>query len=540
MAAVNSGAGLVALTTIYECQLSGHTMNAWVVRIPEQLGTAAIDAINTATRAVRGKDVAHLKRVQTRDQVPKTVATLFSEREGSLFLACDTDCITLARLTTVLSANLPAIAPDLEIHIVAVPKYGPTSKERAEKWSESHWPTIYKHTNPFGPHPSMVEKAEAELAGEVKKAMKVAHDCGKLSRTTHRGTGVGCTIIYRDWNRNIKYIAAAADARYSYQTPAPEVHETECPDGHPTLHSVMRAIGMVARKRREAPVLEANRAASGIRPINCAICNREDLDDYYHCDICLEGSYDLCPNCYRSGRRYFKYGKRCWEAKNEVHKFERRVKDKETAARFDEEAAVAAELAPDDVEYFLDRPLPGTVEADIYNSSRLAPDGYLCQNMEIYITHEPCVMCCHAMLHSRFDRIIFHHRMPLTGALTPERELGLGYGLWWRKELNWRALAWEYKDENEEGKKGKAAERGLPEGEKVVAKKETHADETDKRTNENEEGEKGEEGSAGEKAEDTQRTTEADQDAQELFRQLCIKTKGPEEDRKGVDPNMHA
>ena len=55
-----------------------------------------------------------------------------------------------------------------------------------------------------------------------------------------------------------------------------------------------------------------------------------------------------------------------------------------------------------------------------------------------------------ALVHSRVGRVIFKHRMPKTGGLTAEMvsngtgPVGLGYGLCWRKELNWQFMCWEY------------------------------------------------------------------------------------------------
>jgi hypothetical protein len=183
---------------------------------------------------------------------------------------------------------------------------------------------------------------------------------------------------------------------------------------------------------------------------------------------------------------------------------------------------------------YLNKPLT-TFEAAAFARDVLAPRGYLCVGLELYVTHEPCLMCSMALLHSRFDRIVFARRMPRTGGLTAETLLrpsppnvgrggrgigvaasiingdcssggssgsssgdaeeeekengdavgegrgeaeaeegnggakgrgrggeeeeegagtgagGRGYGLFWRPELNWKFLAWEWCDADPAG-----------------------------------------------------------------------------------------
>jgi tRNA-specific adenosine deaminase 3 len=94
--------------------------------------------------------------------------------------------------------------------------------------------------------------------------------------------------------------------------------------------------------------------------------------------------------------------------------------------------------------------------------------------MELYVTHEPCVMCSMAILHSRFGRVVIGRGMGGTGGMMAERrrddcndcndcnehgggeegcggdEAGLRYGLFWRGELNWKVLCWLWKAEGEE------------------------------------------------------------------------------------------
>lgn len=73
-------------------------------------------------------------------------------------------------------------------------------------------------------------------------------------------------------------------------------------------------------------------------------------------------------------------------------------------------------------------------------------EGYLCSNLDIYLTHEPCVCCAMAMVHSRFRACILINKMQTSGALSARTHQSLlGYGLFWRRELNWRVLTFQYK-----------------------------------------------------------------------------------------------
>ena len=121
---------------------------------------------------------------------------------------------------------------------------------------------------------------------------------------------------------------------------------------------------------------------------------------------------------------------------------------------------LAAGKDPDllDRKLFCDSPLT-KLEKEHYAKDNIPSSGYLCVDLDIYITHEPCVMCSMAILHSRFKRCIFGRRMPHTGGFTADTvgekvgendtSKGLGHGIFWRpSELNWKLLAWEWKDED--------------------------------------------------------------------------------------------
>lgn len=76
-------------------------------------------------------------------------------------------------------------------------------------------------------------------------------------------------------------------------------------------------------------------------------------------------------------------------------------------------------------------------------------DTYLCSGLDLYLTHEPCISCAMAMIHSRFRACIFAASMPETGSLSADvADNGLGYGLFWRSELNWRVMVFQHREDN--------------------------------------------------------------------------------------------
>ena len=94
-------------------------------------------------------------------------------------------------------------------------------------------------------------------------------------------------------------------------------------------------------------------------------------------------------------------------------------------------------------------------EMEAFELEHPNPEGYLCHGLELYLTHEPCVQCSMSILHSRMGKVVFAERMPLTGGMSSEDRghghprlatygCGPGLGLFWRRELNWSLLAWEW------------------------------------------------------------------------------------------------
>lgn len=315
-------------------------------------------------------------------------------------LICPTRAMSLRDLYDILKSHTPftssadSWAYPLEIKQITVPLLAPTSAAQAEELSTAYWPTFYRKTNPFGAHPTSIAKAEDELHNPpennlgIEDAMELAEQIGAEGVRRGIGAGPGVVILERiDGETNI--IAVASDARYK-----PQEHQfadddtSSCGRGNMMGHAVMRAVGMVGRKRLRVASTGITKAAA------------------------------------KAESNFAKGG-----------------------IALDEKARDA---------FFLDLPVM-ELEEKYFQVDNLKPDGYLSLKLEIFLTHEPCIMCCMALVHSRVGRVIFKHRMPKTGGLTAEvasnnsGPVGLGYGLCWRKELNWQFMCWEYMPMVEQG-----------------------------------------------------------------------------------------
>ncbi|KAK4580477.1 hypothetical protein LTR86_000680 [Recurvomyces mirabilis] len=470
---------MVMLKSKEECRLGNDTVTCYIVELPSKHAEWILKVIKDNVEGQDALDLQHLRRfakpkflpphvIGERDRIKELYSVPRSwdagppsvmqdsespswewaasarkrneSRAPTLYLLiCPTNVIGVKDLHDLLLLHPPFVSsPDswsypLELKEVTVPRLAPTSPEQAAAWSDEYWPTFYRKTNPFGAHPATIEKAETELQEpstnnvSIEAMMQLAEQAGDATEKLGYGISTGCVIVERVEDQT-EIIAVAGDARgkplpsesgacvsledlsledleeddkgtkkggggafakktarkkrkKQEQKLAKLAEEHACTSGNVMCHAVMRAIGMVGRKRL--------RIAS--QPIS-------------------------------------------------------------TRAQKAEAGFISAGLAHDEKArdaFFLDLPI-NALEQQYFEKDNIKADGYLCLKLEIFLTHEPCIMCSMALVHSRVGRVIFKHRMSETGGLTAEMDsndsgpVGLGYGLCWRKELNWQFMCWEW------------------------------------------------------------------------------------------------
>lgn len=366
----------------------------------------------------RSASATTLVHATASNSIPVNSRTRTDDVTDELFLIVgSTNAISSVAVGEELSANVN----DAVICSIRVPRLAPTSQEQAALWSSQYWPTVYKKSNPFGPHPSIVTRTEQEIQGDVEKWMDLASEVAHQADVAGSGEAVGVVIVERK-NGIGRPVAVAGDARWVDWSPKGP--------GNVTAHAALRAIAMVAAGVKATDKSEQSTATvlgSIIQPeietipADQSICI--DSTSTFRLETKNIGAEQLVKAVVESSPRDSQ--EVTWNAKPDTDVMFMNVgreKQVEAANIFQDKPVLAAEKGHCD--------LLGT-EA-----------GYLCHELEIYCTHEPCVMCSMAILHSRFGKMIFQHRMPRTGGMCADGDLG--HGLFWRKELNWTLLAWQW------------------------------------------------------------------------------------------------
>ena len=67
----------------------------------------------------------------------------------------------------------------------------PTSQVQAAMWSSQFWPTVYRRSNPLGPHPSMVSRGTEDIKDDASVWMALAHRVALDAKRAGIGEAIG-------------------------------------------------------------------------------------------------------------------------------------------------------------------------------------------------------------------------------------------------------------------------------------------------------------------------------------------------------------
>ncbi len=335
-------------------------------------------------------------------------------------------------------ASVDGIRDDIFIGIIPVPLLAPTSQVQANLWSQQFWQTVYRKNNPLGPHPSNICRTTSVVSRDASVWMTLAHRVARKSRDDGLGEPIGAVIIKRTIpgkidsakNAPCKSERSNSNITQSSQT-AIEPTSSDMPE-NATSHD--------SHDLGNNDTIEDTMGSdtSGPEP--------EEKETTQIVALAGDARWHQQEKVGRTGNPMGHAALRAISmVAQKLVRTENRPESKPAIMEF---------------EAFQDGPLLDD-EQVVFDAEHPCPDGYLCHDLELYLTHEPCVMCAMAILHSRMGRIVFRHRMPLTGGMSSEDRGydacgtplacenspcggGRGLGLHWRKELNWSMLGWEW------------------------------------------------------------------------------------------------
>lgn len=429
----------------------------------------------------------HLRRFSRRDALPEHLRAALKSNPtpNTIFVLVSPPLPDIEPLQRLLAPFAPppedtgdtpqTHSPDpstITLYPVRIPLLAPLNHRQAESWTKSLWPVVF---NPSAPRatvaapPQIVNRVRDSIRSTAGHYLALAESVAEEAELSGRGRRVGAVVVdpaIRDrivasgcagdadqrWLDAV--VAVAGDARYSRReggapalcelqssaapNPATQSYDTDL-EGGPELHALMRAADLVASKRREIERDSSSGDAGASANTDSPHLHLTPLESHF---LSLPDPQPLSASC--------------------------RNTNTDQPPDPDDDPAEPEDTNPD-------------TTATATRIRPRAQGGYLCIDLDIYVSREPCLCCSMGMLLSRFRAVVFPLKGRLrTGGLASEAadvvrasgpaSLGVGtggdvlhascseqvhgkedaseretfYGLHWRKELNWRALGFEF------------------------------------------------------------------------------------------------
>ncbi|KAI1460842.1 cytidine deaminase-like protein [Annulohypoxylon moriforme] len=450
---------LVPLKTIFELRDYLSLCQVYVTRAPQKSTSGILEVAKRVAGNDGARNLPHLRRCIKPADLPPHLKTAFvNEGNGrNIHMAKSQWLYILLGPKSELSYEelekelraVEGMNDEVWLGEISVPLIAPTSQSQALMWSHEFWQSIYRKNNPHGPHPSTVSRIETSVARDAHVWVALAHQIAKKAQKAGMGEPVGAVIIKRTHPGRSDSGKKQGSGRKGAGTQKEADDENEACD---------EEVG----DESDAPNSDGEGRASLMAEIT---------SDMKQLDISQSASQSQAPSKSKAetkettqivaiagDARWHKHG--CFNktgnpmahaALRAISMVAQKLVRSENRPKSDEKII--------EFECFQDKPLLHD-EQLVFDTDHPSPDGYLCHDLELYLTHEPCTMCSMGILHSRMGKVIFCRRMPLTGSMTSEDRAhdicsvsgdcegscggGQGLGLHWRKELNWTLLGWEW------------------------------------------------------------------------------------------------
>ncbi|OQE46064.1 hypothetical protein PENCOP_c001G05610 [Penicillium coprophilum] len=538
---------VVPIRTVQETRPPEEFGNAFVAEVNVKSASKVIKALDAAFPKNPSLPLSHLRRFAKRELLPDLLRAAIESQSPppaapaqTIFVLISPPLPDLTTLKALLAPFAPDTAPaatndspttnevpgeashpdpsahTIQLHPATIPLCPPFNAAQAETWTKTLWPVVFNPAAPrstVAPPPQILKRAQESIEPRAGYYLSLARKVAEEAEQSGLGRGVGAVIVdpaieeeitetvYQtghdtttEWDQAV--LAVAGDARYSRSeagapsqaqlhagvapNPASKIYNADV-EGGPELHALMRAVDLIARWRREHDRLDDPSASTTTAGPSKPELEQPELS-------ALES--------------YFLYRHRpvtSTNISNSPQSPSSLLKRKYQDPNPESDLTIDPSTDPCQSQLHhppLPAPPPSTVVLAGSSTPAITPaaprirtrsqGGYLCTDLDVYLTHEPCLCCSMGMLLSRFRSVIFPRRGRLdSGGLSSEPAVGpvadevdqaakadasavdkqderRYYGLHWRKELNWRALGFEFVENGGVEVEVKGEKAGLP------------------------------------------------------------------------------